>query len=159
MPLVGKYDKNIENILVATGFNKWGMTNAAVAAGILADKICGRENAFAALYNPMRRMRGCLGAKIINALHNILGLIKGLLPTLKSEKSLRRGEAAKVRTRQGVKSAWRDEDGVMHYAPCKCPHMGCKLEWNSAAQTWDCPCHGTRYTPDGQVLDPPANYS
>jgi len=50
----------------------------------------------------------------------------------------------------------RDEDGRVHVVSARCTHMGCIVNWNSAEQTWDCPCHGSRFAQDGTVLEGPA---
>lgn len=39
----------------------------------------------------------------------------------------------------------------------RCPHLGCALKWNESERSWDCPCHGSRFTEHGRVLDNPAN--
>ncbi|WP_365924666.1 Rieske 2Fe-2S domain-containing protein [uncultured Pseudoflavonifractor sp.] len=38
----------------------------------------------------------------------------------------------------------------------RCPHLGCALKWNPQARTWDCPCHGPRFTEEGKLIDNPA---
>jgi Rieske Fe-S protein len=50
----------------------------------------------------------------------------------------------------------RDEHGTLHAVSSVCTHMGCDVEWNGADKTWDCPCHGSRFAPDGKVLRGPA---
>ena len=53
----------------------------------------------------------------------------------------------------GTKAAvYRDERGALHALSSACTHMGCTVQWNGAAQSWDCPCHGGRYRPTGEVL-------
>ena len=50
----------------------------------------------------------------------------------------------------------RDTDGVLRACSAVCPHLGCIVRWNDQASTWDCPCHGSRFMPDGKVLAGPA---
>ena len=116
MPYVGYYSKNTPELLVATGFNKWGMSSAMVSATILTDMLLGRKNEYASLFSPSRSiLRPQLA---INALEAALNL---LTPSKK-----------------------------------RCPHLGCALKWNSQEHTWDCPCHGSRFTEDGKLIDNPA---
>ncbi|WP_255767553.1 Rieske 2Fe-2S domain-containing protein [Haladaptatus halobius] len=52
---------------------------------------------------------------------------------------------------------YRDEDGTVHPVSAVCTHIGCLVDWNDGEQSWDCPCHGSRFDCDGEVLDGPAN--
>ncbi len=116
IPYIGPYAKGTEGLYTATGFNKWGMTSAMAAAGILADAVLGRENPYAALFSPSRSMlRPQLAA---NAAEATLSLLKPTAP--------------------------------------RCPHMGCALTWNRREHSWDCPCHGSRFTETGVLLEGPA---
>ena len=51
---------------------------------------------------------------------------------------------------------YRDQDGQLHLVDSTCTHMGCEVNWNSGERTWDCPCHGSRYSIDGEVLEGPS---
>ena len=116
IPYIGQYSKSTPDVFVATGFNKWGMTNAMVAADLLCDLVQGKPNPYANLFDPSRTpLRPQLA---VNAFDSVIGL---LTPT----------------------------------AP-RCPHLGCALKYNRAEHTWDCPCHGSRFTEDGQLIDNPA---
>ena len=53
-------------------------------------------------------------------------------------------------------AAYRDEDGALTAVSARCTHLGCQVNWNSAERSWDCPCHGSRFAPDGRVLEGPA---
>ena len=116
VPYIGQYAKSTPDVFVATGFNKWGMTNAWVAADILCDLVRGKTNPYAHLFDPSRTLLRPQLA--VNAFDSAVGL---LTPT----------------------------------AP-RCPHLGCALKYNRAEHTWDCPCHGSRFTEDGQLIDNPA---
>lgn len=54
--------------------------------------------------------------------------------------------------------AYRDEQGLLHIVDITCTHMGCELKWNSAGKSWDCPCHGSRFSYEGEILEGPALY-
>jgi Rieske Fe-S protein len=66
------------------------------------------------------------------------------------------GEAAILDRDPGKVAAFRDDEGVVHCVDATCTHMGCTVAWNAVARTWDCPCHGSRFTVDGEVLYGPA---
>jgi Rieske Fe-S protein len=51
---------------------------------------------------------------------------------------------------------YRDESGGLHAVSLRCTHLGCLLRFNSAERSWDCPCHGSRFDVDGEVLEGPA---
>jgi Rieske Fe-S protein len=55
--------------------------------------------------------------------------------------------------------AYRDKHGVLHTVDTTCTHMGCELQWNSAEHSWDCPCHGSRFTYEGDIIDSPASFT
>lgn len=116
VPYVGRYSRGAENMFVATGFNKWGMTGSMAAARLLADLLTGKPNPYEKLFDPSRTMlRPALAA---NAAHSVLGLITPTVP--------------------------------------RCPHLGCALRWNEAERSWDCPCHGSRFTESGRLIIGPA---
>ena len=116
IPYIGQYSRSMPHVFVATGFNKWGMTNAMVSADILCDLVQGKANPYATVFDPSRTVfRPQLA---VNVFDSVVGL---LTPT----------------------------------AP-RCPHLGCALKYNRAEHTWDCPCHGSRFTEDGKLINNPA---
>ena len=157
LPMVGEYAKGLENVYVATGFNKWGMTNAMAAAGILTDLITGADNPYAGVFSPQRGVRGAFFASLVNAAVNIAGMIAGALGILfVSADEIPSGEGRIARINGETKAVYRDEGGRLHVTDARCPHMKCRLKWNAETRTWDCPCHGSRFDADGRLLDPPA---
>ena len=74
----------------------------------------------------------------------------------RSADDLEPGQGGIVLAAGGRVAAYRDEDGTLHAVSPRCTHMGCTVGWNAGAKTWDCPCHGSRYAPDGQVFQGPA---
>ena len=77
-------------------------------------------------------------------------------PEAQSLRSIKRGEG-KIIEREGSKvAASRDDKGRVTMQSATCTHMGCIVKWNMAERTWDCPCHGSRFTPSGQVISGPA---
>lgn len=116
VPYIGEYSAGTDNLYVASGFNKWGMTTSMAAAMILCDMLEGKKNPYAEVFSPSRTiLRPQLAVNACEAVVNLL------TPTTK-----------------------------------RCPHLGCALKWNRAEHTWDCPCHGSRFTEDGKLIDNPA---
>ena len=69
---------------------------------------------------------------------------------------LKRGYGAIVETSQGKMGVYKSEEGEMFKVDIVCPHLGCELTWNPDEQSWDCPCHGSRFDVRGNLLDGPA---
>lgn len=116
IPYIGRYSRRTENLYVATGFNKWGLTSSMAAAMILADQLLDKENPYAPVFSPSRSMlRPQLFVNGFEAVNNLLVFRRP-----------------------------------------RCPHMGCALKWNPYEHSWDCPCHGSRFTRRGKLTDNPA---
>lgn len=116
VPYIGRYSASTPDVYVATGFNKWGMTNSMVAANLLCDLINDKSNRFESVFSPSR----CIlrPQLFINAFESIVGLLTPTVP--------------------------------------RCPHLGCALKYNKAEHSWDCSCHGSRFSESGQLLNNPA---
>ena len=159
VPYIGRMIPGYGRLHVATGFKKWGMTHSAVAAMLLRDHITGRHNPWSGLFKATR-LNPLASAKEF-AVHNLdvgLRFVGDRLLTLRPPplEELAPGEAG-IRELHGEKvAAYRDEDGRLHAVSGRCTHLGCLVAWNAAERTWDCPCHGSRYTYDGQVIQGPA---
>jgi nitrite reductase/ring-hydroxylating ferredoxin subunit len=70
--------------------------------------------------------------------------------------SIQPGEGRIVGSGLGQRAVYRDEDGELHALSARCTHLGCIVNWNSGEGTWDCPCHGSRFGPSGDVITGPA---
>jgi len=157
VPYVGYCASNTSNIFVATGFGKWGMTNSTAAAHILMDLITKGESPWSPVYNPSRFDIAASGAKLVCENVDVAGeLIKGKIAPAPKDAEINIGEA-KVITVDGERvGAYRDEKGNLHMVDITCTHLGCELVWNEAEKTWDCPCHGSRFSYDGSNVEGPA---
>ncbi|MFP3508965.1 FAD-dependent oxidoreductase [Peribacillus sp. SIMBA_075] len=158
IPFVGPVTSNHQNVQIATGYAKWGMTNGSIAAKILTDHILQRDNRYAELYAPSR-LKGLKNMKNIVQLNADVAkhLIKGKLATiLKTPEDLGIDEGAIVKVNGDKAGCYRDHDGQLHIVDSTCTHMGCEVAWNSGDRTWDCPCHSSRYSITGEVLNGPA---
>lgn len=159
IPYVGPILPGQTRILVATGFNAWGITTGTAAAMILTDQLSGRDNDWAELYDS-RRIGWRAGARPL-VRKNVAVATSWLAERLEQAPhrepgSLRPGEGDIVRVADKPAAAYRDDAGALHVFDAKCTHMGCRLRWNAAERSWDCHCHGSRFDVTGAVLNGPA---
>ncbi len=159
VPYVGPLTPRNDRLLMATGFAKWGMTGGTAAAMILSDRLLGRENAWAALFDPSRlTLRASASRFVTENAHAGLRFAYDRLttPGRKSIEDLAPGEGDIVRHRDEKVAAYRDDRGAVTAVSPTCTHLGCQVGFNTAERSWDCPCHGSRFASDGTVLQGPA---
>jgi nitrite reductase/ring-hydroxylating ferredoxin subunit len=149
------------HVQVATGYSGNGMTWATVAGRLTSDLVLGRPNPYAELYKatrvkPLAAARDYIAENLDFPRHLVTDRatnadVQGDDPALVPK------GAGRVLVIDGVKHAvYRDETGELHSLSPVCPHMHCDVRWNDAERSWDCPCHGSRFTPIGEVLNGPA---
>lgn len=157
VPYIGRYSERLGNFYVASGFQKWGMTSAMVAAEIISDMICREENENSDVFSPGRGKSAASCELIRNGLHTADALVlKKIKSPSKSASQLKNGEGDIVRYNGKTVAAYRDENGVIHAVSPDCSHLGCRLSFNPELISWDCPCHGSRFDIDGRAIDNPA---
>ncbi|HZJ76406.1 MAG TPA: FAD-dependent oxidoreductase [Oscillospiraceae bacterium] len=157
IPYIGNITSDHPDIYVATGFKKWGMTTGAVSALVLRDLIIKEESPWAEVYNPARFVdTGSILTFIKQNLSTAISLVSGKFPAGSADNKIERGEGKVININGKKVGAYKDEDGKLYFIDTTCTHMGCELKWNSAERTWDCPCHGSRFSPTGDVIDGPA---
>lgn len=157
IPYIGQYGAGKPDWYVATGFGKWGMSSAMVAAMILSDTICGKENPWAEIYNPGRFLMENFSRIAIESTQAVKGLAKRMFQV--SEETARELPVGQGRiiTLGGEKvGVYKDEKEELFVVDVRCPHLGCQLEWNPDEKSWDCPCHGSRFDYRGKLLNGPA---
>lgn len=158
LPYVG-HPPTSDAVLVATGFQKWGLNIGTVAAMVLADVLVGKENPWLPVFDASRigDVR-TVGRIIKDNLKVGQELIAGRRhdPKARPVSELRPGEGGLVDLDGDTVGGYRDPAGVLHTVSVRCSHLGCPLHWNQAETSWDCTCHGSRFSPDGSVLDGPA---
>ena len=158
VPSVGPLAKGSERTFVATGFKKWGMTNGSAAGVMLADRLSGADNDFAEFFDTDRRNPRQSIAELVKENANVVKrfVLDRVRTDSRSAEDLAVGEAAVLATADGQVATYRDDAGVLHQVSAVCTHLGCTVTWNTAETTWDCPCHGSRFTCDGGVVEGPA---
>ena len=156
LPYIGQ---SAEHQYAATGFCGNGLTFGTLSAMMIADAIAGRTNPWADLFDPGRKAltRGVWDYLKENAdypYYMIRDRFAGA--GARSLRAVRRGQGAIVERNGEKVAAYRAQDGSVILRSAVCTHMGCLVAWNSAERTWDCPCHGSRFRPTGEVLAGPA---
>ncbi|MCP3098147.1 FAD-dependent oxidoreductase [Myxococcus sp. K15C18031901] len=158
LPFIGR-NVGSRHVHVATGFSGTGMTFGTLAGMLLTDLILGNESPFTALYSPSRKkplagVRDFLQENADVAFRFVADRLSR--PEAQHLSEVAPGEA-KVLEVEGQKVAvYREPDGTAHAVSPVCTHLGCHVHWNGAERSWDCPCHGARYSPTGKVLNGPA---
>ena len=146
-------------MFVATGYSGNGMIHSAVAAIILSDIILNGKSEFEELFDPNRVKMVAGFSNFMKEAAEVVGkLIGKFIPGEKIEElgELAPGEA-KVAKYEGHQLAiYKDENGEIHALNAACTHIKCEVAWNSAEKTWDCPCHGSRFSYTGEMLTAPA---
>src|SRR5690625_2783486 len=158
IPYIGEITSGQPNIMVATGYRKWGMTNATVAALIFRDTILGKKNIYKDLFTPSRfYVQPSLKNFFVQNTNVVGQLIKGKLEMTNLDPHLLANDEGAIISIKGErKGVYKDETGQLHIVDTTCTHIGCEVGWNSSERTWDCPCHGSRFSYKGEVIEGPA---
>ena len=158
LPFVGRLPGQ-DGAFVATGFGKWGMTNGVAAAMILSDLVQGRPNPWEATFDATRvalkqSAKGVVSENVDVAKRFVGDRLAGMRAPDADE--LAPGDGGIVSLDGDTVAAFRDEDGTLHALSATCTHLGCRVSFNTAERSWDCPCHGSRFDLDGHVIQGPA---
>lgn len=159
LPLSGNYASDTPNLYIATGFGKWGMTNSMASAMLIKDLITKGDSPWKEAYNPSKKASASSAFHCVTEnLNTAEKLIGGKLssPPKEEEIDIAPGEGRVVTLYGKRAGAYRDEAGVLYIVNTTCTHMGCELNWNNAEKTWDCPCHGSRFSFEGKIIEGPA---
>ena len=161
LPYIGRFSSRTPSWYVCTGFGKWGMTLSMVAAGLLTDIISCRSNPLEKLFSPHRSLSAPAVPTLASEIgHAVKGLGRTVLPLfLPSPSSIKPGHGGIVRYHGKPAGLYRTPEGKCFLVQPRCPHLGCRLEWNPDERSWDCPCHGSRFSYDGTLLSGPAQSS
>lgn len=171
LPYAGPLTPAEPHVLVAAGYRKWGLTNGTACGLVLAARILQATDAHAReaadgfgrfapvvdtnRFTPLRSAPGVLKEGVKDGLHFAGDRLR--VPDPRSLEALEPGGDGYLLELDGsVVAASRDDDGTTHVLSPTCTHLGCRVGWNRAERTWDCPCHGSRFAADGTVLEGPA---
>ncbi len=159
LPFIGKAP-GYKHTYYATGFSGDGTLWGSLSGLLISDLIMGKKNKFAKVFSPSRLNISAEAGTFIK--ENINVAKEFIVDRFQSDTSdvqkVDKGQGAIVRQGLQQYAVYRDEDNKLTVCSPTCPHMGCVVQWNKFEKTWDCPCHGGRFSPTGEVLEgPPAS--
>ena len=146
-----------DNIYIITGDSGNGMTHATIGAMIISDTINGIPNEWTTLYDPSRitfKSAPDYLKEVGNMASQYLDWVRP--SDVKDLDELKNNEGGILTSGLKKIAAFRDSEGKMHQCSAVCPHLGCIVRWNDDEKTFDCPCHGSRFSSEGIVLNGPA---
>ncbi|WP_074035847.1 FAD-dependent oxidoreductase [Exiguobacterium profundum] len=159
VPYIGQMTKDTPHVYVATGFSKWGMSQGIIASRLITDLVMGRKNRYEALYDPSRSKSKLSDIKQFVKTNADVAkeFVKGKVHSSdKTLDDLGFDEGSLIDHEGDQVAAYRDKDGHISMVGSTCTHLGCTVSWNQAERSWDCPCHGSRFKPNGEVIEGPA---
>ncbi len=161
IPYVGSVYEHGPQIYVAAGYDKWGMTNSAAASMMIADEITDVntiDTDIRAVFSPKRFSPiASAGGFVKQAGEAVYEFTAGnaSIPVGNLD-DVKPGEGAVLRIDGRALAVYKDEDGHIVAFKAHCTHLGCPLEYNAEERSFDCPCHGSRFSMTGDVMENPA---
>jgi Rieske Fe-S protein len=158
LAFIGRNPLDAENVFIATGDSGMGITHGTIAGMILCDLIQGKQNPWATLYDPARKPVRAAAQFVKENLDVAAQYVDWFTPSeVQSVREIQPGSGAVLRRGLGKVAVYRDGKGNCTEMSAVCPHLGCIVHWNAAEHSWDCPCHGSRFTASGKVINGPSN--
>ncbi len=158
LPYIGEVCKNQ---FIATGFSGTGITFGTLGAMMFRDYVLGKSNPWQDLLSVERKKLSATWDYLKENKDYPYYLVKDLFSGARDgdTASLPPGEGRLMRCNGKKVAAYRDDSGAITMLSAVCPHMGCIVAWNSSEKTWDCPCHGSRFSAKGELMAGPAEKS
>jgi glycine/D-amino acid oxidase-like deaminating enzyme/nitrite reductase/ring-hydroxylating ferredoxin subunit len=155
LPYIGKHS---DAMYFLTGFATDGLVYGTLASMIVSDMIIGRENKWEGTYKlnrftPIKSFKEFFKENADNFVQYLKDVPWGDVDSLKE---VPKGEGRIIEKHGEKLAVYKDENGKSHVCSAVCTHMKCVVNWNPSEKTWDCPCHGSRFRTDGQVIEGPA---
>lgn len=144
LPMIGKLE---DNLYLSSAYNTWGMTNSTLGGKIISDMITKKENEYISLFNPKRINMPLIINSFIGAFSYLKSYIEGFF---------HKSNPYYIKINGLIYGIYIDNQGIKHKIRLICPHMKCPLVFNKEELTWDCPCHGSRFDLDGNIIETPA---
>ena len=158
LAFIGPNPLDAKNVFIATGDSGNGMTHGTIAGILLTDLIMGRQNEWQSIYEPSRITFKALpqfAKENLNVAMQYTDLL--VAGDVRSVDEIKPGVGAVLSRGLSKVAVYRDSQGETHELSAVCRHLGCIVNWNTSENTWDCPCHGSRYDALGKVIQGPAN--
>lgn len=156
VPFVGRFTRATEHVYTATGFGKWGMANGVAAAMMISDQIRGKRNRWAPFFDAKRVNLAQVKETVVENAQVAQRFFVDRLPDASSISELPAGQGTVVSSGLHKVAVYKDDAGRLHRMSARCTHLGCIVHWNDGDRTWDCPCHGSRFSAEGSVVNGPA---
>lgn len=158
LAFIGRNPMDSDNVFIATGDSGNGMTHGTIAGILLTDLIMGRKNPWESIYDPSRITLKSLPTFVkenLNVAKQYTDLV--VAGDVESADEIKPGAGAIISRGLHKVAVYKDPKGEVHERSAVCRHLGCIVNWNTLENTWDCPCHGSRYDALGKVIQGPAN--
>src|SRR5690606_27411626 len=159
LPYIGLMPHGAERVYVATGYNGNGMIFGTIASKIITELITSGTSKYQTLFDPSRIKPVAAFSNTVKENADVLVHFvkdKLLAEKINSLAELSENEAKVVRYEGSSYAIYKDDQGRAHILNSACTHAQCNVQWNNAEKTWDCPCHGSRFSINGKVLTAPA---
>ncbi len=159
LPYIGHLPGNPENIYVASGFGGNGIIYGTASALILPELLCNAKSEYQDLFNPNRVKPVAGFENFMKEAADVVGEFIGKrfsIKKIEGAAELAKGEAKVVKYENHTVAMYKDESGKLFAVNPSCPHINCVVAWNNAERSWDCPCHGSRFSFTGELLTAPA---
>jgi glycine/D-amino acid oxidase-like deaminating enzyme/nitrite reductase/ring-hydroxylating ferredoxin subunit len=161
LPYIGTLPGNADNVMVATGFSGNGITLGTLAGIVLSERIAKGESRFTDLFSPGRLSPVAGFTDFVKENADVIGHMISkpfLAEKIEGLSEITNGEGRLVKHEGDQLAIYKDEAGSIHALNPTCPHAKCTVKWNSAERSWDCPCHGSRFSVDGELLTGPSTH-
>ncbi len=145
-----------ENVFLITGDSGNGLTHSSLGALLIRDLILGKDSPYAKLYDPARKTISLSSLKEFATENLNVGAQYAAWVVPSEEKDIASECGQVIKNKRNKIAVYKDENGEVFQFSAVCPHLGCIVKWNNAEKTWDCPCHGSRFTCKGKVINGPA---
>ena len=157
LAFIGRNPGDKDNVFISTGDCGMGLTHGTIAGMLLSDLILGKQNPWQKLYDPARKPIKTIG-KYVEENLNVAGQYAAWATggEVESVDEIPPGHGAILRRGLLKTAVYRTDQGQLVERSAVCTHLGCIVAWNPAARTWDCPCHGSQFNPQGEVVNGPA---
>lgn len=158
IPYIGLVSKFAKHTYMATGYFADGLVYGVIAGMIISDLINGKKNPWSEVYNSTRLKLAASSGFLMKENTNILMQYYKDFPQSNVDKfdQVKKGEAKVLEMDNEKWGVYKDDNNKLHVVSAVCTHMKCIVNWNTAEKTWDCPCHGSRFSMDGEVIEGPA---